>query len=173
MRVAIAIWLTLVLGIISLVLFGCKTSQTNTTKTVSTAIDTVRIKEVIYVKDSSHTTAAVNTNIQLPNPCDSLGRLVAYYQRVKVGNNIITVDTRSGGLVINANDSGSNNRQLTQFSSKDSGNKSTQTNHFVETDKKVVVKTVWPWWLIAYAILITLVAGVMSYAFFNTIFIKR
>jgi hypothetical protein len=90
-----------------------------------------------------------------------------------VGNNIITIDTRSGGLVINANDSGSNNRQLTQFSSKDSGNKSTQTNHFVETDKKVVVKTVWPWWLIAYAILITLVAGVMSYAFFNTIFIKR
>jgi hypothetical protein len=163
----------IVLVIISLVLFGCKTSQTSTTKSLSTATDTVRIKEVIYVKDSSHTTAPVNTSIELPSPCDSLGRLVAYYQRVKVGNNTITVDTRSGGLVINANDSGSNNRQLSQFISKDSGIASTRNNHLIESNQKVIIKTIWPWWLIAYAILITLVAGVMSYAFFNLIFIKR
>lgn len=172
MRVAVSIRLLLVLGIISLVLFGCKSIKTSTTKTISTATDTVRIKEVIYVKDSSHTTAPVNTHIELPNPCDSMGKLLRYYQTIKVGDDSITVDTRSGKLVFNTNKSGTNSRQLSNNSSKDINQKTTRENQSTTVDKEVIVQTKYPWWLVVYAVLMTIVAAVLAYAFFSTLFIR-
>lgn len=172
MRVSVSIRLLFVVGIISLLLFGCKSTKTNTTKTVSTATDTVRIKEVIYVKDSSHTTPPINTHIELPNPCDSLGQLLKYYQTIKVGNDSITVDTRSGKLVINTNKQGTNSRQLSNNSSKDINQKTSRENQSATVDKEVIVQTKYPWWLVVYAIVMTIVAAVLAYAFFSTLFIR-
>lgn len=172
MRVSVSIRLLFVLGIISLVLFGCKSTKTSSTKTVSTATDTLRIKEVIYVKDSSHTTAPVNTHIELPNPCDSLGQLLNYYQAIKVGNDSITVDTRSGKLVVKANKSGTNSRQLSNNSSNDINQKTTRAHQSTTVDKEVIVQTKYPWWLVVYAIVVTLFSLFMTYLFFSTLFIK-
>lgn len=172
MRVAIVLRLAFVFGIICLVLFGCKTTKVSTTKTVSTATDTVRIKEVIYVKDSSHTTAPVNANIQLGNPCDSMGRLLKYYQSIKVGNDSVTIDTRSGSLVVSANKEASISNNNIRFQAKDSNSISNNnlTNTIIE--KQVIVETKCPWWLVVYAIVVTLFSLFMTYLFFSTLFTK-
>lgn len=153
--------------------FGCKTStQTNTTKTVSTATDTVRITQVVYIKDSTNTTMPVNTHIELINPCDSLGKLVKYFQSIKLGNDSITIDTRGNSINVKFNKATVINSENTLVNNTDSNAKSTQNNLQTTSNSEVIVKTKYPWWLVIYAVAITLVAAVSSYLFLSTFFIK-
>ena len=173
MRLTIALRVAFILTIIAMAIFGCKTStQNNTTKSVSAANDTVRIKQVIYIKDSTNTTTPVNTTIELINPCDSLGKLVKYFQSIKLGNDSITIDTRGNSINVKFNKAAVINSANTLLNNTDSNAKSTQNNLQTTSNSEVIVKTKYPWWLVVYSVVITLVAAVMSYGFFKLILIK-
>ena len=119
-------------------------------------IDTIRDYKVITKYNAIHDTLTIE------NPCDSAGILTTFYSRIILPQGKIIIRSYKGKIQTTVNIDSIRSVYEKKYRSKETSD--------VKVSEKIVIKTVYPIWLVTSFVFETLL--ILGYLYFKFIFIK-
>lgn len=146
----------IVIILLALMVFSCRTAKTVYDSKIIAVHDTVRAYKVVRKINP------VKDTLVIQNPCDTSGMLTNFYSRIVMPNGNVTIRSKKNNIIATVNiDSISN-----VYEEKYRSNKSDSS----QISTKVVTKTVYPSWLITSFIFESLI--ISGYLYFKFIYRK-
>lgn len=136
-----------------LILFSCRTSKRQFQKETTVTADTVfrdrMIVDTLIIERIKEVTLPVQNEIEIDNPCDSLGRLQPFSFRIGSGKNTGALISKEGklyySLIVDSVVSQYFNEYSSRFVMDSLAIRKAIIKEFEQKER--IQKVVWPWWL--------------------------
>ena len=152
----------LILLIFALIIVAsCKSTKLTTSVIEKVRIDTLRDTTIITKLQAVHDTLTID------NPCDSAGLLTAFYSKIRIPQGQIIIRTVRGKIQATVDIDSIQSVYKNMYRAKESSD--------VKVSEKVIVKTIYPTWLVTALIFETLIIlGYIYLKFFYPVtFLRR